>query len=58
MSRAEMLAAKARLETCRNCKRWKRWDESMGRCGKYNKRIVMMHEFGTCEHWVKRKERE
>lgn len=31
MSRAEMLAAKARLETCRNCKRWKRWAENGAR---------------------------
>jgi hypothetical protein len=56
MSRMEALAAEAARTDCRNCKRWYRWEGDYGRCGKYNRRIVMTHMYDTCDNFSERKE--
>ena len=57
MSQQSLRAEKARRETCRNCKRWNRWDEDgLGRCMKFTRRKVMTFQHETCENFVERKE--
>ena len=56
MSRMEALAAEAARTDCRNCKRWFRWEDDYGRCGKDTRRIVMTHMYETCENFSERKE--
>ena len=57
MSQQSLRAEKARHEICRNCKRWHRWDEyGFGRCGKFNRKLVMTFEYDTCESFAERKE--
>ncbi len=57
MSQQSLRAEKARHEICRNCKRWKLWDDDgLGRCAKYTRRLVMTHMYGTCENFSERKD--
>ena len=56
MSRMEALAAEAARTDCRNCKRWFRWEDDYGRCGKDTRRIVMTHMYDTCDNFSGRKE--
>jgi len=56
MSQQDVRAAEAMRTICRNCKRWFRWEDDMGRCGKYTRRIVMTHMYGTCDNFSERKE--
>lgn len=56
MSRMEALAAEAARTDCRNCKRWFRWEDGYGRCGKDTRRIVMTHMYSTCENFSERKD--
>ena len=41
---------------CRNCRRWFRWEDDYGRCGKDTRRIVMTHMYETCDNFSERKD--
>ena len=56
MSQQEARSAEAMRTSCKNCKRWHRWEGDMGRCGKFTRRIVMTHQFDTCENFSEREE--
>ena len=56
MSRQEARSAEAARTDCRNCKRWHRWEDNYGRCGKFTRRIVMTHQFSTCENFSEKEE--
>lgn len=56
MSQQDVRAAETMRTICRNCKRWFRWEDDYGRCGKFTRRIVMTHMYETCENFSERKD--